>query len=50
MSKDAKFSRTAGNLLYHIGTRLKAQILGHRSSLIQYVADGRIASETQLNG
>ncbi|ELU08311.1 hypothetical protein CAPTEDRAFT_221989 [Capitella teleta] len=48
-NQDAVFSRTTGNLLYHVGTRMKAQILAHRPTLIQYITEAKIASETQLN-
>ena len=42
--------KVTGNLYYHLATKLKKQISGHRPLLVEYVAKKKLASEAQLNG
>ena len=42
--------KTVGTLLYTIAAKLKAQIVGHRHLLTQYVSQKKIASDPQLTG
>ncbi len=42
--------KTAGTLLYHVATRLKAQISHRRDLLVKYIAEKKLTSENQLNG
>lgn len=43
-------SKAHGMLLYHIATKIKAQISGHLALLTKYVVEGKIDSELRLNG
>ena len=47
--KYGPLDKASGNLLYHIGTRLKKQISQHTPTLVKYVVERKIASEVQLN-
>jgi len=42
--------KTVGTLLYTIASKLKAQIVEHRSLLTQYVSQRKIVSDPQLTG
>ncbi|CAD5119171.1 DgyrCDS7809 [Dimorphilus gyrociliatus] len=42
------FSKQQGNILYAIGTRMKEQITKHRSMLVKYVVEDKIASDLQF--
>lgn len=42
-------SKQQGNLLYALGTRMKEQIINHRSMLVNYIMEDKIANDLQLN-
>lgn len=46
---NGKIDKACGTLLYGIATKLKNQILHHRSRLVEYVAQRKICSELQLS-
>ena len=38
-----------GSLLYHVASKLKAQVFGHADMLVDYICSGKIDSEARLN-
>ena len=38
-----------GSLLYHVASKLKAQVFGHADTLVDYICSGKIDSEVRLN-